>query len=69
MATAGNWGKGRNLRVKAFEGIGHDVSLEVMNAWLQGLEEEQIIDISFAVETYGSPLEEHFHIFVTYTLE
>lgn len=69
MATKPNYGKGRNLRLIAFDEADEAALILAVNTWFEGLEEEEIVHISHEVESYGTPIVEHLHCFIIYTEE
>jgi hypothetical protein len=66
MATAPNWGEGRFLRVKVIADVDDGDLQDAVNAFLEALGQEKIIDITWTVDVHGDPAVEYFYCFITY---
>ena len=69
MATAANYGKGRNLRIIVFDEPDEASLMTAVNDWLIALKEEEIVHMEFQPLGYGSPVVEHLHCHILYTEE
>ena len=69
MATAPNMGKARNLRVIIWEETDHATMITTVNDWLVGRGEEEVLEILWDFQVYGSPATEHIHVMIVYTEE